>query len=378
MKATIAKADLGKALAEIVRVVERRNTIPILGNVAIETEDDALVMRGTDLDMVLTARIPAQIEAPGGATVPAATLNDIVRRLADNAQIALTAIDDGVRLELRSGRAKFMLQTLPLSDYPDIDVGQCTHAFTVTAKAFSSLLARTQFAISNEETRYYLNGSFLHVAETSEGTRALTAVSTTGHMLARVRMPAPDGADGMPGIIVPRKTVERIIGLCESLGKDGDPTIAIELSAAKLRARIGTSTFVSKTIDGTFPDYSRVIPTANEKVALFDRVSLGRAVERVATLRGDKGTAAVAFDFDVGKARLTVNNPDAGMATDEIDADYDADPLRIGMNANYIGQILGAIGGEMIHMRMNDPGSPIVLDARGATDMLAVLMPMRV
>lgn len=378
MKATIARVDLGKALADIVRVVERRNTIPILGNVAIETEDDALVVRGTDLDMVLTARIPAQIAAPGGTTLTAATLNDIVRRLPDGAQVSLTAIDDGARMELRSGRAKFTLQTLPLSDFPDIDVGDYSHTFTAPAKTFASLLARTQFAIPNEETRYYLNGSFVHVADAGDGTRALTAVSTTGHMLARVRMAAPDGADGMPGIIVPRKAVERLIGLCEGLGKDEGQTLSIELSAGKLRARIGAAVFVSKTIDGTFPDYSRVIPAGNEKVALFDRQTLARAVERVATLRGEKGTAAVAFDFETGKAKLTVNNPDAGMATDEIDADYDADPLRIGMNAGYVGQILGAIGGEMIHMRMSDPGSPIVLDARGATDMLAVLMPMRV
>src|ERR1700690_4194632 len=214
MKVTVERAELLKSLGHVHRVVERRNTIPILANVLIKAERGKLSMKATDLDLEVIETIAAEVGPGGATTVPAHMFYEIVRKLPEGAQIVLEASGDRAVLTIRAGRSRFTLQTLPESDFPDIAAGDMSHKFVLAAADLKRLIEKTQFAISTEETRYYLNGIYLHTAGTAKS-GTLRAVATDGHRLAQVELPLPEGAAGMPGIIVPRKTVgegRRLIG----------------------------------------------------------------------------------------------------------------------------------------------------------------------
>src|SRR5215204_4872312 len=256
MKVTLERAELLKSLGHVHRVVERRNTIPILGNVLIRAEQSKLAFKATDLDLEVTETIAAEVSPGGSTTVPAHMFYEIVRKLPEGSQIVLEASGDRAMLAIRAGRSRFTLQTLPESDFPDLAAGDMTHKFTLAASDLKRLIDKTQFAISTEETRYYLNGIYLHVAGGAKS-QTLRAVATDGHRLAQTDLPVPAGAAGMPGVIVPRKTVIEVQRLIE----DSEAEIAIELSSAKIRFSIGDVVLTSKLIDGTFPDYARVIPS---------------------------------------------------------------------------------------------------------------------
>src|SRR5947207_252864 len=255
MKVTVERAALLKSLGHVHRVVERRNTIPILANVLIRADKARLGLKATDLDLEVIETIAADVGGAGATTVPAHMIYDIVRKLPEGSQVVLDASGDRGGLAIRAGRAQFTLQTLPESDFPDLAAGDMTHRFALPAKNLKRLIDKTQFAISTEETRYYLNGIYLHTVDIG-GTATLRAVATDGHRLAQVDLEAPAGAAGMPGIIVPRKTVGEVQRLIE----DADTEVGIELSQTKMRFSIGDVVLTSKLIDGTFPDYARVIP----------------------------------------------------------------------------------------------------------------------
>ncbi len=206
MKVTVEQSALLRALSRATRVVERRNTIPIIGNVLIRAEGSRLMLKATDLDMEIMEIVTADVGQSGTTTVPAHVLHDIVRKLADGAQVSLEASGDSSQVTLRSGRSRFMLQALPEDDFPDLAAGEMTAGFDIASAALRKLFEKTQFAISTEETRYYLNGIYLHAIE-SQGQVVLRAVATDGHRLARSETPAPAGASAMPGVIVPKKTV---------------------------------------------------------------------------------------------------------------------------------------------------------------------------
>src|SRR3954451_10768103 len=267
MRVTVERAALLKALGHVHRVVERRNTIPILSNVLLRADEGALRLKATDLDIEVTETIPAEISEAGSTTVPAYVIYDIVRKLSDGAQVSLEMTADTGQMQIRSGRSRFMLQDLPESDFPDLAAGDLPHRFTLAAADLKRLIEKTQFAISTEETRYYLNGIYLHTIEV-DGETKLRAVATDGHRLARIEMPAPEGSAGMPGLIVPRKAVAEI----QKLVDDGGAEVKVELSTAKIRltfdggeaSSAGGVVLTSKLIDGTFPDYQRVIPTGND------------------------------------------------------------------------------------------------------------------
>jgi DNA polymerase-3 subunit beta len=372
MRATVERADLFRSLTHVHRVVERRNTIPILSNVLIRAEEGGLLLKATDLDMEIVDRVPAMVEASGATTVPAHMLHDIVRKFADGAQVALETQSDGATLSVASGRSRFALQMLPEADYPDIAVGEMTHGFTIAAKDLRLLIDRTQFAISTEETRYYLNGIYLHAVE-SEGGTMLRAVATDGHRLAEAEIPAPDGAAGMPGIILPRKTVGEVQRLLE----DPDTEVRVDLSDAKIRVAFGDVVLTSKLIDGTFPDYGRVIPQNNEIVLKVEREAFTAAVDRVSTISSERGRA-VKLTLSSEKLVLTVVNPDSGTATEELVVEYDAAPLEIGFNARYLLDITAQLSAENATFRLADPGAPTLVQGEGETNTLYVLMPMRV
>src|SRR5262249_22827165 len=214
MKVTVERAALLKSLGHVHRVVERRNTIPILANVLIRADKSKLAFRATDLDLEVTETIDAEVAPGGSTTVPAHMFYEIVRKLPEGAQVQLEASGDRAVLAIRAGRSRFTLQTLPESDFPDLAAGEMTHSFKLGAAELKRLIDKTQFAISTEETRYYLNGIYLHSAGSNKEP-TLRAVATDGHRLAQVELPLPDGAAGMPGIIVPRKTVAEVQRLIE-------------------------------------------------------------------------------------------------------------------------------------------------------------------
>ena len=371
MKVTVERAALLKALGHVHRVVERRNTIPILANVLLRAEGESLSLKATDLDMEIVDRAPASVEQGGAATVPAHMLYDIVRKLPDGAEIGLDT-GSGQTMALQAGRARFALQMLPDSDFPDLNAGELPFTFALPAQILKRLIDRTQFAISTEETRYYLNGIYFHVVGDG-GQARLRAVATDGHRLAKAEVPAPEGSAGMPGVIVPRKTVGEIQKLLE----DPESEVALSLSEAKIRLTIGKLVLTSKLIDGTFPDYERVIPKANDKELKLQKADFERAVDRVSTISSDRGRA-VKLSLSDDRMILAVNNPDSGSATDELPVSYGSEPLEIGFNSKYLLDIAGQLTSEEALFRLADPGSPTLIQDSGDADALYVLMPMRV
>ena len=372
MRVTVERAALLKALGHVHRVVERRNTIPILSNVLLRGGEGSLRLKATDLDIEVTETIPADITEAGSTTVPAYMIYDIVRKLPDGAQVSLEMTPDMGQMQIRSGRSRFMLQALPESDFPDLAAGDLPHRFTLPASDLKRLIEKTQFAISTEETRYYLNGIYLHTLDAG-GSLVMRAVATDGHRLARVEIPAPNGSEGMPGVIIPRKAVAEIVKLVE----DGSENITVELSSAKVRLTFDGVVLTSKLIDGTFPDYQRVIPAGNDKVLVVERADFSKAVDRVSTISSERGRA-VKLALGDGRLTLTVNNPDSGSATEEIEVDYDATPIDIGFNARYLLDIASQLDGDTAVFKLADPGSPTIIQDRDGAAALYVLMPMRV
>ena len=374
MKATIERATLLRCLSHVQSVVERRNTIPILSTVLIEAEgDDSLRVMATDLDLQVIEHMDANVDSAGSITVSAHLLFDIARKLPDGSQVSLEAAEN--RMAIKAGRSRFSLPTLPRDDFPVIVEGDLPTSFELPAKTLAELIDRTRFAISTEETRYYLNGIFFHVSDDSEP--VLKAAATDGHRLARFTLPRPDGAEGMPDVIVPRKAVAELRKLLE---ESLDGNVQIDLSASKVRFTLGGEggvVLTSKLIDGTFPDYSRVIPTGNDKLLKLDPKSFHEGVDRVATIATEK-TRAVKMGLDKDKVTLTVTSPDNGSATEELPAEYGADGFEIGFNAGYLKDILNQIDADTVEIHLADAGAPTLIRKDENSPALYVLMPMRV
>ena len=375
MKATIERATLLRCLSHVQSVVERRNTIPILSNVLIEAAGDGTVkIMATDLDLQVVESFAAvSVEGPGALTVSAHLLFDIARKLPEGSQVVLEAADN--RLTVKAGRSRFQLPTLPRDDFPVIVEGDLPTSFELPAKVLAELIDKTRFAISTEETRYYLNGIFLHVSD--DGQPVLKAAATDGHRLARYTLARPEGAEGMPDVIVPRKAVGELRKL---LDEALDGNVEIDLSASKIRFTLGGEggvVLTSKLIDGTFPDYSRVIPTGNDKLLKLDPKSFFQGVDRVATIATEK-TRAVKMALDNDRVTLSVNSPDNGTAAEEVPAQYSSDGFEIGFNANYLKDILHQIEGDSVELHLADPGAPTLIRQDDKNPALYVLMPMRV
>ena len=375
MKATIERATLLRCLSHVQSVVERRNTIPILSNVLIEAgEGGALRVMATDLDLqVVENMAAASVEAPGAVTVSAHLLFDIARKLPEGSQVSLETADN--RMAVKAGRSRFSLPTLPRDDFPVIVEGDLPTSFEIPAKTLAELIDRTRFAISTEETRYYLNGIFLHVSE--EDKPVLKAAATDGHRLARFTIAQPEGAQGMPDVIVPRKAVAELRKLLE---ESLDGNVQVDLSASKIRFTLGGEggvVLTSKLIDGTFPDYSRVIPTGNDKLLRLDPKSFYEGVDRVATIATER-TRAVKMGLEPDRVTLSVTSPDNGTAAEEVPAQYSSEGFEIGFNANYLKDILGQIDGDTVELHLADAGAPTLIRQDDKSPALYVLMPMRV
>ena len=372
MKLTIERATLIKALGHVQSVVERRNTIPILSNVLLSADQGAVTFSATDLDMEIIDETGAEVSGEGQITAPAHTLYEIVRKLPDGADVELKFAGDDPRLSIASGRSRFNLPVLPAGDFPVMSSDGLSSPIAVQSKDLARLIDKTRFAISTEETRYYLNGLYLHTVQEGGETK-LRAVATDGHRLALAEMPAPEGVAGAPGVIVPRKTVQEARRLLDDAGE----TVQLQLSPAKVRFEFGRASLTSKVIDGSFPDYMRVIPRDNQKVAIIDNALFAAAVDRVATISAEK-SRSVKLALEPGRVVLTVRNMEAGQGVEEVEIDYDGEPFEIGFNARYLLDVAGQIQGESAEFRFADPASPtLVLDSVDG-GVRYVLMPLRV
>src|SRR6266852_2108152 len=372
MKLTIERAALLKALGHVQSVVERRTTIPILSNVLLHAEAGRLALSATDMDLEIVERVAARVERDGRTTAPAHTLYDIVRKLREGAQVELEAPGGRNEMTLRSGRSTFTLACLAPEDYPVMSAGELPHNFALSAAELRSLIDRTRFAISTEETRYYFNGIFLHATKNNE-VPVVRAVATDGHRIARMEMVLPEGAAGMPGVIVPRKTVLELRKLVE----ESEEEVQIGLSETKIRFVIGEAALTSKLIDGTFPDYDRVIPSNNDKILDVDCKSFAEAVDRVSTISTEK-SRAVKRAIENGSLVVSATSPENGTAVEELEVRYLASPLEIGFNSRYLLDITEQIGGEGAQFVMSDAGSPTIVRDSADASALYVLMPMRV
>ncbi len=372
MRLVIERGELLRALGHVTSVVERRTTIPILSNVLLKATGETLEFKATDLEREVVEHAPADISQPGAVTVPAHMLHDIVRKLPDGAQVELRREPEKDRLMLSSGQSRFALQALSAEEFPDLTPGEMTHNFEIGAAELKRLIDKTRFAISTEETRYYLNGIYLHTASRGES-QTLRAVATDGHRLAQVEFDMPGGASGMAGVIIPRKTVNELHRLIEDTGSN----VQVGVSKSKVQFEIGTVTLTSKLIDGTFPDYGRVIPQANDKELKVSNSAFKNAVDRVSTIASERGRA-VKLNIGADKLILSVNNPEGGSATEELSVEYGAAPLEIGFNARYLLDIAGQLDSDDVVFKLADSGSPTIVRDSGDETALYVLMPMRV
>ncbi|MSO77640.1 MAG: DNA polymerase III subunit beta [Alphaproteobacteria bacterium] len=372
MKLTIERGALLKSLAHAQSVVERRNTIPILGNVLLDARDGRLSVTATDMDLTIVEATPVSTSEPGSTTAPAHTLYDIARKLAEGAEVVIETKGDSGQIVLRSGRSTFTLSTLPTDEFPFAAGGELPHGFMLPARELRGLIDRTRFAISTEETRYYLNGIYLH-ATRSNKVPVMRAVATDGHRLARLEMPLPTGAQGMPGVIVPRKAVNEVRKLID----DMDADVGIALSEARIRFTIGDVTLTSKLIDGTFPDYERVIPTGNDRLLEVDCRPFAAAVDRVSTISSEK-SRAVKLSVGSNSLVLSASSPDAGSAVEEIEVSYKSEPIEIGFNARYLLDITQQIEGDVAEFCFADAQAPTIIRDRADPSAIYVLMPMRV
>ncbi len=372
MRLTIERSALLKALNHVQSVVERRNTIPILSNVLMSAQGDTLKLTATDLDIEIAESAPAEVERAGQTTAPASYLYDFVRKLPEGAPVKLDVSGDDPRLFISAGKSRLHLPILPAGDFPSMPSDGFETRFEIDPTELGRLIDKTRFAISTEETRYYLNGIFFHTVAQG-GAAVLRAVATDGHRLALADADAPKGAQGMPGVIVPRKTINELKRLLD----DAADLVEIAVSSQKIRFALGDAVLTSKLIDGSFPEYARVIPKGNSKKLVLDNKSFAEAVDRVATVSAER-SRSVRLAIEKDKVTLTVNNPDAGVATEDLPAEYADDSMEIGFNARYLLDIAGQVEGQNAVFELADSGSPTLVRDEADEKALYVLMPLRV
>ncbi|GLQ35674.1 DNA polymerase III subunit beta [Amylibacter marinus] len=372
MKVSIERSALLKAMSQAQSVVERRNTIPILANVLIEAEGSEISFRATDLDIEVVYKVAGMVERAGATTVGAHTLHEIVRKLPDGAMVELS--DDGTanRLDIVAGRSSFSLATLPREDFPVMATSEYTCNFAAPAGTLRRLFDKSKFAISTEETRYYLNGVYMHASDGADG-RVLRCVATDGHRLARIDAPLPENAGDLPGVIVPRKTVGELGKLLD----DDDQEIALSVSETKIRFATPEIVLTSKVIDGSFPDYTRVIPQGNSRRLEVDASEFAQAVDRVSTVSSER-SRAVKLTLDEDRLILSVNAPDSGAAEEELIVAYGDERLEIGFNAKYLLEIAGQVDRENAVFLFNSSGDPTLMREGNDETAVYVVMPMRV
>ncbi len=368
----VERAHLLKCLGHVQSVVEKRSTIPVLANVKLEAKDDSVAFTATDMDIAIADKAPATVGKPGATTVPAHMLYDIVRKLPEGAQIECSTSADGSKMTIRSGQSRFSLGCLPVDEFPVMADGELPYNFMLKNADCLSLIKKPSFAISHEETRYYLNGIYLHATGTGKA-QMLRAVATDGHRLARIEAALPAGASGMPGVIVPRKAIYELQKLLE----EGDSDVQVSLSDTKIRFTCGGAVLVSKLIDGNFPDYERVIPSGNDRLMEVNCKAFKEAVDRVSVISSEK-SRAIKFSLEDSKLTLSATSSEHGAASEEIAVTFSGDKLDIGFNSRYLLDMMTQVEGEIAQFFLNDGASPALVRDTADAGSLYVIMPMRV
>lgn len=374
MKLKVDRTILLKALAHIQSVAEKRNTIPILANVLIEVQDGQMTLTATDMEIAIVETIQAESLENGAVTAPASVLYEIVRKLPDSAIIELTHTSIDMPLSLRAGKYVTSLNVLDAEEFPSMTSGDFPHNFQISTEVLRKLIEQTRFAISTEETRYYLNGIYFHITN-SENENKLCAVATDGHRLAKVECAMPEGAKNIPGIIIPRKTIYEIYKLLE----EAEENIQIMLSDTRIQLNFGSVTLTSKLIDGTFPEYERVIPKNNTKVLRVGKQDFATAVARVAAISMER-SRPVKLSLDNNSLVLSASSVDQGNAKEELDGSqvqYESTPLEIGFQARYLNDITDQIDNQ-VEFILADNSAPTIVRDVDDPSALYVLMPMRV
>ncbi len=372
MKIVIERANLLKTLSHMQSIVERRNTIPVLANIKIEALGDGISFKATDMDTEITEITDAQVIEKGAITAPAHMLYDIVRKLSDGSQIELTYPDEKGGLSISSARSKFSLSTIPAEDFPVIASDKLPINFTLEKEELKALIDKTKFAVSTEQTRYYLNGIYVHAKKDGQE-KVLRVVATDGHRLACVESALPQGAEDVKGAIIPRKTVAEIRKLLDDTSA---AQVDISLSENKIKFLLNDVTLTSKLIDGTYPDYERVIPTGNDKTLTMPVKELASGVDRVSVVA--ERTKAIKMTTAENKVTVLTSSPDLGDASEELSANYSAASIEVGYNFRYLLDILNEIKGENVQITFSDGSSPSILSDPEDKSSLYVLMPMRV
>ena len=372
MKLIIKRTALLKSLTHVQSIVERRNTIPILSNILLRAENDRLSLVTTDLDIEVEESAFAEVFELGAITTPGHSFYEIVRKLPEKANIQIYFEPQTARLIMSSGRSQFNLAVLPADDFPILSGGNFQVNFSISAGALQSLIDRAKFAISTEETRYYLNGIYLHVIN-AEGKKNIRAVATDGHRLARIDALLPDGAENMPNVIIPRKTVIALRKLIEDTGKAVD----IGISDTKIRFKFGDSVLISKLIDGQFPNYEQVIPSSYEKTIDIKCKAFTDAVDRVSAIAVGK-SRAVKIVLSSTTLTLSASSPELGTASEEMEINYNADAIEMGFNSRYLLDIAKQVKGETLNLLISDSNAPALLRDIEDPSALYVLMPMRI
>ena len=368
-------SDLLKALNHIHGIVEVRHTLPILSNIVLSAENNELSLSSTNLDIFCSDKIDAEIVNSGEISVPAITFFEIVKRLPSGSDVILSMGDEDTELILKCGRSKFNLSTLKTEDFPILSDKDLSTNFVISADELSRMIDKTKFAISNEETRYYLNGIFFHKAE-SNSIKFLRAVATDGHRLAQYDIPLPQGAEEITGIIIPKKTVFELRKVLD----DADGDVSVSLNENKIKFSFNNLKIISKVIDGTFPDYTKVIPQNNDKKFKTNNSELKNAIDRVSAVAINEETKSKAIKLTIenNKLNLSVESQSKGSAKEEIDISYSSEKVDIGFNSRYLLDICNEVDGDEIDVNLLDSISPAIILDKTDENLFFVLMPMRI
>lgn len=365
MQFSIQREVLLKPLQQVVGVVERRQTLPVLANLLVKVEGDHVQFTGTDLEVEMIAKTASSNNVDGEITIPARKLFDIVRALPDGSTISLKL--NGDRVALTAGRSRFTLATLPSTEFPVIDEIELVERVTLPEEVLRELMDRTSFAMANQDVRYYLNGMLLDLQE-----HTLRCVATDGHRLALKQTQLESSVAARRQIIIPRKGVNELVGLFET----GEGQVEIEFGRNHLRVRRGDVVFTSKLIDGRFPDYEAVIPLGADKTATLDREVLRSALQRAAILSNEK-YRGVKLELSPGKLRIVAHNPEQEEAVEEVEAETTVEDLAVGFNVSYLLDALAALRGEKVRLSLRDAQSSCLLQEEGSEDSRHVIMPLR-
>ena len=371
MKFKILRSDFFKSLSHLQGIVDKKSSLPILSNILIEAKNNILVLSSTDMDISIIEKIDCSVLEEGSTTINSQILYDIVRKTSDNSEIEIIS-NNGKLLSLRADGSRFSLACLPKEDYPIIDQENPGIDININSKILFKLIDKTKFAISNEETRYFLNGLYFNISK-ENNRNTVTLVGTDGHRLAKFSHDIEGQIDQISGVIIPKKTIYELSKLLSEI----DQTIGISISANKISFTIGDIIFISKLIDGTFPDYKRVIPNDNKNTLNINRENLLSAVDRVSTIANEK-SPVIKFNLLQNILNLNTINNESSTASEDLKIEYQGNEIEIGFNSKYIMDIINNLEDENIIINLKDNSSPITALENSNSNLVYVLMPMRV